>query len=133
MASPSGRKLRGTVLVLLACLVVAGVFVFVYLRLIRPPAQEASEVVVCTSCRRVFDVHFRMGSGGGPYVCPHCGNQTAYLAYQCRDPECGTIFPVTPEQMRSGKEIVCPVCQGQAGVLLEVPPGADEKVVIPAE
>lgn len=123
----------GTLYAVLGLIVVALIFVLVYTRIIRPPPHETSEVVVCTACRHVFEVKFRMGSGGGAYACEKCENETAYLAYQCKDPDCATIFPVMPEQMSRGEQIVCPVCKGPARMLLDVPPGADELVVIPAE
>jgi DNA-directed RNA polymerase subunit RPC12/RpoP len=123
----------GTIYTLLGLAVLAVSLVFVYARIIRQPPRETTEVVVCTTCRHVFEVTFSMGRGGGPYVCPKCGNKTAYLAFQCRDPDCRAIFPVMPERMQRGEEIVCPVCGGPAGVLLRVPPDADKLVTVPAE
>ena len=122
----------GTVYALLAFGVLAFSFALVYTRIIRQPGHDTTEVVVCTTCRNVFEVEFRMGAGGGPYVCPRCKNATAYLAFQCRDRDCRAIFPVMPEQMRDGAQIVCPICGGQASQLLSVPDGAEALVTIPA-
>ena len=57
--------------------------------------------------------------------CEACRAKRAFLAFQCQHPECAAIFPVTPEQMRDGEDIVCPLCGERADVLLSVPEDAD--------
>ena len=98
----------------------------VYTRIIQKPPQETVEIVVCKNptCHHVFEVQVPASSGGAPYECPNCKQKSAYLAFQCMDPECGAIFPVTPEQMESG-EPRCPVCNHQADMLLRIPKDAD--------
>jgi hypothetical protein len=118
---------RSSIITVLVVLAFAVALFLVYTRIIRQPPREVSEVVVCTECRHVFEVKVAAGKGGAPYKCtnPACGKTSAFLAFQCQNPECRVIFPVTPEQMKSGQEIVCPVCGDRVDVLLSVPENAD--------
>ena len=118
---------RSSIITVLVLLAFALALFLVYTRIIRQPPHQASEVVVCAECHHVFEVTVSARRGGAPYECanPACGKKTAFLAFQCKNPECRAIFPVTPEQMRSGEEIVCPACGEQADVLLSVPEDAD--------
>ena len=111
-----------TVLVLLAFVLAA---YLVYTRIIRQPPHEMNEVVVCAHCQHVFLVKVSARRGGAPYECERCKQKSAYLAFQCRNPECRAIFPVTPEEMARGEEILCPDCGDQAEVLLNIPEDAD--------
>ena len=118
---------RSSIITVLVLLASALALFLVYTRIIRQPPRKVSEVVVCAECRHVFEVEVAAGKGGAPYECtnPACRKKSAFLAFQCRNPECQVIFPVTPEQMKSGDEIVCPVCGDHADVLLSVPEDAD--------
>jgi len=115
---------RSSVITLLMVLAFFLAGYLVYTGLIKRPAQHTIEVVVCTTpdCRHVFEVE---ASGEAPYECPKCGQKSAYLAFQCVDPECGAIFPVRPAMMATGENIVCPICGGQGRQLWSVPRDAD--------
>jgi DNA-directed RNA polymerase subunit RPC12/RpoP len=112
-------------LVMLLAFILAGYLV--YTRIVQKPLREIVEVVVCKNptCHHVFEVRVPIGKGGGPYMCPNCKQESAYLAFQCTDPECGAIFPVTPERMESSSSIHCPVCGHQARMLLRIPEDAE--------
>jgi len=113
---------RGTIVTVLTALAFALAGYLVYTRVIRQPPRETVEIVVCNNptCHYVFEVRVPASRGGAPYECPYCKEKSAYLAFQCKDPDCGAIFPATPEQMSEG-QIVCPVCGQPADVLREIP------------
>ncbi|MBN1916726.1 MAG: hypothetical protein JW889_02355 [Verrucomicrobia bacterium] len=116
-----GRQLAIAIFVLLA---VIGAGVLVYTRIFDTEPPTRDEVVVCERCQNVFEVDLRGGTGGAPYVCPECGEKAAYLAYQCVDPDCGTIFPVDTGETAPGEEILCPVCQSEGRRLYHMPSNA---------
>ncbi len=116
---------RSTSFKALVLILVALAGYLVYTRVLRPDAGTVTEVVMCTECGHVFAVSFRVGGGGAPYECPECGAKSAYLAYQCTNPDCWLIFPVTPEDLAAGPAVACPDCGTRAHRLLEVPPNAD--------
>ncbi len=116
---------RSTSFKALVLILVALAGYLVYTRVLRPDAGTITEVVVCTECGHVFAVSFPVGEGGAPYECPECGAKSAYLAYQCTNPNCRLIFPVTPEDLAAGLAISCPDCDSRARRVLEVPPDAD--------
>ena len=116
---------RSTSFTFLVLIIVALAGYLVYTRVLRPDAGTVTEVVTCTECGHVFVVSFPVGKGGAPYECRKCGAKSAYLAYQCTDPDCWLIFPVTPEDLEAGPAVACPDCGTRARRLLKVPPNAD--------
>ena len=116
---------RTTSFTVLVLIIVALAGYLVYTKMVRQEPRTITEVVVCTECRHVFDKSFPVGKGGAPYECPECGKKSAYLAYQCTDADCNSIFPVTPEELEAGPAIVCPACGSRAQRLVHIPPNAD--------
>ena len=115
---------RQTTIIALTLVAIGVAGFLVYTRIIDQKPPGLHEIVVCERCQNVFDVELRGNERGAPYKCPECGAVSAYLAFQCENPNCETIFPVRTEAMARGKEIVCPVCGEQGRRLYAIPPDA---------
>ena len=83
------------------------IVIIAYQLAIRPPPDEMyTAVLICMSDKHdhelyVFEAEINVNDEA-PYLCPECGEKTAYSALKCYD--CGKISPII------NKEIHCKRC-----------------------
>ena len=97
--------------VALALLLVIIVVIAYQLAVRRQTGSEEvfTKVLICNSSNhkdektRVFEAEIGKNDKP-PYLCPVCGEKTAYRALKCYNPDCGQISPILD------KEIRCHLC-----------------------
>ena len=102
----------GVVIVLLLLAVAGGRMFWYYGTEPEPGEPVVTRLpVACAACGKAYVAEI----GKQPAKCVYCGEQTVWRARQCRNKDCGCIFPMIRNEDNSLAEEShkCPQCGGQ--------------------